>query len=62
MDEKYTAFCGLCCVDCIPSNHVFFNLAHNLEEVLSDLQFDDNVDIYTFIFSFLNLIEFNIFS
>jgi len=56
MDEKFTAFCGLCCVDCIPSNHVFFNLAHNLEEVLSDLQFDDNVDIYTSIFYFLNLI------
>jgi hypothetical protein len=41
MDEKFTAFCGLCCIDCIPSNCGFFHLVHNLEEVLSDLQFDE---------------------
>ena len=41
MDEKITAFCGLCCIDCIPSNYGFFHLAHNFEEMLSDLQFDE---------------------
>ena len=41
MNEKYTAFCGLCCIDCIPSNHEFFNIVQNIEEMLSDLQFDE---------------------
>jgi hypothetical protein len=41
MDEKFTAFCGLCCIDCIPSNRDFFHLVHNLGEALSVLQFDE---------------------
>ena len=41
MNKKFTAFCGLCCIDCIPSNHNFFNIVQNLEEILSDLQFDE---------------------
>lgn len=41
MDEKFTAWCGLCCTDCIPSNHGFFYLVHNLEEILSDFQFNE---------------------
>ena len=41
MDEKIAAFCGLCCFDCIPSNYGFFHIVHNLEEVLSNLQFDE---------------------
>jgi hypothetical protein len=41
MNEKFTAFCGLCCTDCIPSNCGFFHSVHNLEEMLSDLQFDE---------------------
>lgn len=41
MDEKVTAFCGLCCIDCIPSNYSFFHLALNFEKMLSDLQFDE---------------------
>lgn len=41
MDEKFTAFCGLCCVDCIPSNNNFFHLVMNLEDKLTDLQFDE---------------------
>jgi hypothetical protein len=41
MDEKFTAFCGLCCNDCIPSNYDFFHLVQNFEEMLSDLQFDE---------------------
>ncbi|MDQ1255166.1 MAG: hypothetical protein QG646_4445 [Euryarchaeota archaeon] len=41
MDEKFTAFCGLCCMDCIPSNYGFFRLVNNLGEILSELQFDE---------------------
>ena len=41
MDEKFTAFCGLCCNDCIPSNYDFFHLVQNFEGMLSDLQFDE---------------------
>lgn len=41
MDEKFTAFCGLCCVDCIPSNNGFFGLVNNFEDILADLQFDE---------------------
>lgn len=41
MDEKFTAFCGLCCVDCIPSNNGFFDLVNNFEDMLTDLQFDE---------------------
>lgn len=41
MDEKFTAFCGLCCTDCIPSDYSFFHLVHDFEEKLSDLQFDE---------------------
>ena len=41
MNEYFTAFCGLCCIDCIPSNYGFFKIVNNLEEVLSDIQFDE---------------------
>jgi hypothetical protein len=41
MDNKYTAYCGLCCTDCIPSNTHLFSLAHNLEVMLENLQFEE---------------------
>jgi hypothetical protein len=41
VDEKLTAWCGLCCADCIPSNYGLFHVAHDLEEILSDLQFEE---------------------
>jgi hypothetical protein len=40
-EKKFTAWCGLCCIDCIPSNKDLFNLTHKLEEKLSYLQFDE---------------------
>ena len=39
MDKKYTAYCGLCCVDCIPSDEEFFSLIRHLEGRLDALQF-----------------------
>lgn len=39
MDENLTAYCGLCCADCIPSNAGFFSLIEKLEDMLEDLQF-----------------------
>lgn len=41
MDSKYTAFCGLSCMDCIPSNTLLFSSAHNLEVILENLQFEE---------------------
>lgn len=41
MDKKFTAWCGLCCVDCIPSNSRLFSLVHDLDMVLSNLQFNE---------------------
>lgn len=40
MDNKYTAFCGIYCLDCIPSNEKFFSLIEELEYFLKDLQFE----------------------
>mgnify|MGYP003491831989 CR=1 FL=1 len=34
MNEKFTAWCGLCCIDCIPSNKDLFNFAYKLKEKL----------------------------
>ncbi|MHC4575052.1 MAG: DUF3795 domain-containing protein [Planctomycetota bacterium] len=39
-DRKLTAFCGLYCLDCIPSKSQFFSLAAQLEEMLTELKFD----------------------
>jgi len=41
MDKKFTAYCGLCCLDCIPSNVEFFSLIQRLERMLEELQFDE---------------------
>jgi len=41
MDKKFTAYCGLCCLDCIPSNGELFSLLHRLDGMLEKLQFDE---------------------
>lgn len=40
MDEKFTAHCGLCCADCIPSHEELFALVDRLDQMLEQLQFD----------------------
>ena len=39
-DKKYTAYCGLFCPDCIPSNKQLFDLIDKLENLLIELKFD----------------------
>ena len=41
MDKKFTAYCGLCCLDCIPSNGELFSLLHRLDGMLEKLQFNE---------------------
>jgi hypothetical protein len=40
MNQKQTAYCGLYCPDCIPSNKKLFSLLNELEKVLQDIKFD----------------------
>lgn len=44
MDEKLTAYCGLCCADCIPSREELFVLVDRLDQALEQLQFDKYAD------------------
>jgi len=37
--KKYTAYCGLYCLDCIPSNEKLFKLIYELENLLEDVNF-----------------------
>lgn len=39
-NRKYTAYCGLYCLDCIPSNKRFFEVLNELEALLIDIKFD----------------------
>ena len=39
MNQKYTAYCGLCCVDCMPSKGEFFSAIQHLEGMLDSLQY-----------------------
>ena len=39
-DRKFTAFCGLYCLDCIPSKRRLFRLVGELRETLEELGFD----------------------
>ena len=39
-NRKYTAFCGLYCKDCIPSNRELFGLIDRLTELLDNLGFE----------------------
>jgi len=45
MEENLTAFCGLCCMDCIPSREEFFMLANRLDEMLGELQFEHYAEL-----------------
>lgn len=40
MDKRYTALCGLWCLDCIPSNKRFFTVVKELKGLLVGLQFE----------------------
>lgn len=37
--KKYTAYCGLYCLDCIPSNKKLFEILDELEKLLDDIKF-----------------------
>lgn len=39
MNENLLSYCGLCCIDCIPSRKEFFTLVNRLDEMLRELQF-----------------------
>jgi len=45
MDESLTSFCGLCCIDCIPSREEFFALVNRLDEMLGELQFEHYAEL-----------------
>ena len=45
MDERLTAYCGLCCADCIPSREEFFALVDRLNQMLEELQFDQYAEL-----------------
>ncbi len=40
MNKKYTAYCGLYCLDCIPSNIRLFEILNELEKLLEEVKFD----------------------
>jgi hypothetical protein len=42
---KLTAYCGLCCADCIPSNREFFRLLDRLAKLLNELQFEHYAEL-----------------
>ncbi|MGF7117523.1 DUF3795 domain-containing protein [Methanobacterium oryzae] len=43
--EKYTAYCGLYCLDCIPSNKKLFNILNELENLLEEIKFDKYAEL-----------------
>jgi hypothetical protein len=43
--EEFTAYCGLYCADCIPSNQALFNAAEKLRDELDDRQFDNYAEL-----------------
>ena len=44
MDQNLTAYCGICCADCIPANSELHLLTEQLEKLLGKLQFDVYAD------------------
>lgn len=44
-DKDFTAYCGLYCGDCIPSNQKLFDFAGNLAEELDERQFDNYAEL-----------------
>ena len=43
--RKYTAFCGLYCLDCIPSNKHLFSILDEVENTLTTLQFEKYAEV-----------------
>lgn len=44
VNAKYTAYCGLCCLDCIPANHPLYAVVQELEDMLAACQFEAYAD------------------
>lgn len=44
-DKEFTAYCGLYCGDCIPSDQQLFNTAEKLKEELDKRQFDKYAEL-----------------
>ena len=44
-DDKFTSYCGLCCVDCIPSYEEFFTLVNKLDETLEKIHFEHYAEL-----------------
>jgi len=44
-DKEYTSYCGLYCLDCIPSNRSLFSTVKKLRNLLVDLQFEEYAEI-----------------
>ena len=42
---KYTAFCGLYCKDCIPTNRELFNLVERLRNLLDEANFEKYAEL-----------------
>ncbi|MDY6833199.1 MAG: DUF3795 domain-containing protein [Chloroflexota bacterium] len=40
MSKRFTALCGLYCLDCIPANQKLYSTINDLSMMLSELQFD----------------------
>ncbi len=40
LNKSMTAYCGLCCADCIPSRRELFGLLDRLEALLGELRFE----------------------
>ena len=45
MDKNLTAYCGLCCADCIPSRHDFFGVIDKFDQMLKELQFEKYAEL-----------------
>ena len=45
MNDQLTAYCGLCCVDCIPSREEFFRLIDKMDAMLADMQFEKYAEL-----------------
>lgn len=44
-NNKYTAYCGLYCLDCIPSDERFFDLIKEFDNHLKDLKFAEYAEL-----------------
>jgi len=44
-DERFTAYCGLFCGDCIPARKSLFEVTGKLEDLLKELQFENYAEL-----------------